>query len=134
MIRPLLKTKGISLKLINYPPVSNLSFFNRILEKTALRQITKYIEVNKILPQYQSAYRTNHGVETAMMKMYSDLLNAVDSNQVTIIIMVYISAAFDFVDIQTVISILQNDFGIKDTPLKWVESSVLNTKNYERSH
>ena len=60
----------------------------------------------------------NHGVETAMMKMYSDLLNAVDNSQVTIVVMIDLSAAFDTVDIPTVINILQNDFGIKDTPLK----------------
>ena len=57
-----------------------------------------------------------------MMKMYSDLLNAVDNSQVTIVVMIDLSAAFDTVDIPTVINILQNDFGIKDTPLKWVES------------
>ena len=122
LIRPLLKKKGLSLELQNYRPVSNLSFLSKILEKAALRQITKYIEVNKLLPHYQSAYRKNHGVETAMLKMYSDLLSAIDNSQVTIVVMIDLSAAFDTVDIPTVIDILHDEFGIKDTPLKWVES------------
>ena len=122
VIRPLLKKKGLSLELHNYRPVSNLSFLSKILEKAALRQITEYIEANKLLPKYQSAYRKNHGVETATMKMYSDLLNAIDNSQVTIVVMIDLSAVFDTVDIPTVINILQNDFGIKYTPLKWVES------------
>ena len=122
MISPLLKKKGLSLELQNYRPVSNLSFLSKILEKAALRQITKYIEVNKLLPHYQSAYWKNHGVETAMLKMYSDLLSAIDNSQVTIVVMIDLSAAFDTVDIPTVIDILHDEFGIKDTPLKWVES------------
>ena len=36
--------------------------------------------------------------------------------------MIDLSAAFDTVDIPTMVNILQNDFGIKDTPLQWVES------------
>ena len=39
--------------------------------------------------------------------MYSDLLNVVDNNQVTIVIMI------DLFDIPTVINILENVFGIK---------------------
>ena len=57
-----------------------------------------------------------------MMEKSSDLLNAVDNNQVTIVVMIDLSAALDTVDIPTVINILQNDFGIKYMPLKWVES------------
>ena len=68
-----------------------------------------------------------------MMKMYSDLLNAVDNNQVSIVVMIDLSAAFDTVDIPTVINILQNDFGIKDTPFK-MGLILHNTKNCESSH
>jgi hypothetical protein len=72
VIRPLLKKKGLALELKNYRPVSNFSFFSKLLEKAALNQITKHIETNKLLPSYQSAYRKSHGVETALIKMYDD--------------------------------------------------------------
>jgi len=75
--------KGLPLELKNFRPVSNLSFLSKILEKAALNQITKHIESNKLLPSYQSAYRKNHGVETALLKMYDDLLKAVDDGKVT---------------------------------------------------
>ena len=52
-----------------------------------------------------------------MVKMNSGLLNAVDNSQVTIVVMIDLSAAFDTVDIP-VINILTIDFGINDTPLK----------------
>ena len=49
-----------------------------------------------------------------MLKMYSDLLSATDNSQVTIVVMIDLSAAFDTVDIPTVIDILHDEFGIKD--------------------
>jgi hypothetical protein len=40
--------------------------------------------------------------------------------------MVDLSAAFDTIDIPILIRLLQNDFGITGTPLKWVESYLTN--------
>ena len=57
-----------------------------------------------------------------MMKMYSDLINALDNSRVTIFVMIGHSAAYDTIDIPMVLQILQEDFGIKDTPFKGVES------------
>lgn len=105
IIRPLLKKKGLPLELQNYRPVSNLAFLSKILEKAALNQITNHIEANNLLPSYQSAYRKYHGVETAMIKMYSDLLETIDKNQVSIVVMVDLSAAFDTIDIPFLIQI-----------------------------
>jgi len=122
VIRPLLKKKGLPLELKNFRPVSNLSFLSKILEKAALNQITKHIESNKLLPSYQSAYRKNHGVETALLKMYDDLLKAVDDGKVTIVVMIDLSAAFDTIDIPIALHILHEDFGIDDVPLQWIRS------------
>ena len=63
-----------------------------------------------------------------MSKMYSDLLNAIDNNQVTLVVMIDHSAAFDTVDIPTVLKIFHDDFGIKEPPLKWVESYLTQRK------
>ena len=111
----------IALELQNYRPVSNLSFSSKILEKAILHQITMSKRTN---PFRHTKVHTekNHGVETAMIKMCSDLLNAIDNNQVTLVVMIDLSAAFDTVDIPTVLKIFHDDFGIKETPLKWVES------------
>ena len=122
LIKPLLKKKGLPLELQNYRPVSNLSFLSKILEKAALSQITDFIECNKLLPPYQSAYRRYHGVETAMLKMYSDILNAVDLNLVTIVVMIDLSAAFDTIDIPIVLQLMRTEFGIDNMALKWIES------------
>lgn len=40
--------------------------------------------------------------------------------------MIDLSAAFDTIDIPILIQILQNEFGIQSTPLKWIESYLTN--------
>lgn len=42
-------------------------------------------------------------METTLIKMYNDLLDAIDKNHVTIIVMIDLSAAFDTVDIPIVL-------------------------------
>ena len=54
--------------------------------------------------------------------MYDDLLKAVDDGQITIVVMIDLSAAFDTIDIPIALQILQEDFGVVGTPLKWIES------------
>ena len=122
IVKPLLKKKGLSLEMKNYRPISNLTFLSKILEKSALEQIMSHIENYNLLPAYQSAYRQNHGVETALLKMYNDLLHAVDNKQVSIVVMIDLSAAFDTVDLPIVLNILQQDFKVSGTPLKWIKS------------
>jgi len=99
VIKPLLKKKGLPLELKNYRPVSNLAFLSIFLEKAALNQIKSHVETSSLLPDYQSAFRKYHGVETAMVKMYNDLLDNIDNNTVTLVVMVDLSAAFDTIDI-----------------------------------
>ncbi|KAH3834622.1 hypothetical protein DPMN_107954 [Dreissena polymorpha] len=61
-----------------------------------------------------------------MVKMYNDLLETIDKNLITIVIMIDQSVAFDTIDIPIFIQILQNEFGIQSTPLKWIESYLTN--------
>jgi hypothetical protein len=58
--------------------------------------------------------------------MYHDLLRAVDNNQVTVVVMVDLSAAFNTIDIPIPITILENHFGIKGTHLNWIKSYLTN--------
>ena len=122
LVRPLLKKKGLEPILKNYRPVSNLSFLSKILEKAALEQIVSHVEDNNLLPDYQSAYRKNRGVETSLMKMYDDIITAADNKLVSIVVMIDLSAAFDTVDIPILLSMLKTKFNIDGAPLNWLKS------------
>jgi hypothetical protein len=62
------------------------------------RQLMNYRRSNDLLPSYQSAYRSFHSTETAVLCVLSDILKAVDSGNVAGLVLIDLSAAFDTVD------------------------------------
>ena len=46
----------------------------------------------------QSAYRVGHSTESALLKVKSDLLHALDKQEVTCLVLLDLSAAFDTID------------------------------------
>ena len=54
-----------------------------------------YLNTHGLMPQLQSAYRRHHSTETALLKVLSDICAAVDSQQVVLLGLLDLSAAFD---------------------------------------
>ena len=98
IITPLLKKVNLPLQLSNYRPVSGLSFASKLIEKAALKQIMPYLERSNLYAKYNSAYRKFHSTETLLLKINSDILNNMDRQRVTIVVLLDLSAAFDTVD------------------------------------
>ena len=53
---------------------------------------------NNLFPQLQSAYRSHHSPETALFKVTNDLLMNVDKNNISLLLLLDLSAAFDTVE------------------------------------
>ena len=68
IIRPLLKKVGLDPIMKNYRPVSNLPFMSKLVEKCMLAQFNKHCEDNLLMPDYQSAYRSNYSCKTYLGK------------------------------------------------------------------
>ena len=70
----------------------------------------------------QSAYRKFHSTETALVKVQNDILESLDTGDVTVLVMLDLSAAFDTIDHNTHLQRLEFDFGFADKPLQWTAS------------
>lgn len=123
IVTPLLKKTGLNTAdMSNFRPVSNLSFMSKVVERAVASQLTEYLSASGLLPCLQSAYRKRHSTETAMLRVWSDILMAADVQQVTLLAMLDLSAAFDCVDHIILLQRLQTGAGLTDVVLEWIAS------------
>lgn len=108
--------------LSNYRPVSNLSFISKLLEKVVLEQISRYLNAEDLLNNHQAGYRVNHSCETLLLGMFEDLLEEMDRGNVVALLLLDMSAAFDTVDHEKLLEVLQNRFGLGGDVLQWIGS------------
>ena len=107
--------------LNNFRPISNLNFISKILEKVVASRIQSHLSSNS-LSSFQSAYRIFHSTETTLLKIHNDLILAMDRGEVTSLILLDLSAAFDTVDHSILLNRLQNWFGLDGLSLNWFTS------------
>ena len=123
LIRPLLKKTGLdSYILKNYRPVSNLTFISKVIEKVISGRLNEDLINNSLFDPLQSAYRDKHSTETALIKVQNDILSALDAGSSAILLMLDLSAAFDTIDHDILLSRLCNVYGITGDALDWFRS------------
>ena len=98
----------------SYRPISNLSVLSTVLERLVSQQLVAYLKDNNLLPDRQSAYRAYHSTETAVLRVLSDILLALDSGDIAVLTLLDLSAAFDIVDYATLLQRLQISYGLAD--------------------
>ena len=121
VVHPLYKGDGDANNMKYYRPVSNLSFLSKIIEKSILLQLNRFLLENNLIPDNQSAYRANHSTETCITAVLNDLLNSLDDGKITLMFMLDLSAAFDTVHHQVLKEELMK-IGIQDSALAWISN------------
>ena len=122
IVHPLLKKAGLDLILSNFRPLSNLSFIFKLEGKIVLIQLNKHCGTYKLISHYQSAYRANYSCKTALAKIGNDILWAMEHQKVTSLIAINLSATFDMVNHNILLSVLEKKFGVHGTCLAWFRS------------
>ena len=75
--------------------MSNLSLISKLIEKVVAKQLNEFISLEGLLNVNQSAYKSSHSTETALLKIQNDIALSVDSGKavaIRLIILFYMTA------------------------------------------
>ena len=123
LVYPLLKKHNLPHEdLSSYRPISNLNFLSKILERIILFRMNAHFQTFPSLCPLQSAYRKFHSTETALLRIYNDLLRASDRRQVTALVLLDLSSAFDTIDHQILLDRLASFYGFSGLALSLLRS------------
>ena len=115
----------------NNRPVSLLSSLSKICDKVVLNQFTDYLLKHKLLTKHQSGNRKWHSTETLNIAVTDTLLEAIDKKQLSFIIFLDLSKAFDSVQHNILINKIM-DLGVTTEVLNWFKSYLSNRSQYVR--
>ena len=85
-------------------------------------QLNHHMTINALHETLQSAYKPGHSTETALIQVHNDILSAMDTQQLTILILLDLSAAFDTIDHQVLLNRMQQRIGITGVVYDWFAS------------
>ncbi len=108
-VTPLLKKPTLNTSLIeNYRPVSLLPFIAKTLEQVVFNQVSLFLSQNNKLDAKQSGFRSGHSNETALRSVTEALRIAKADSKSSVLILLDLSAAFDTVNHQILLSTLSS--------------------------
>ena len=116
IVKPLLKKPSLPKNdLSSYRPISNLNFISKVLERVLYSRLCSHLDSFPSLSPFQSAYRKFYSTETALIRIHNDLCRAMNLQRVSALILLDLSAAFDTIDHNILLSRLNSCFGISNT-------------------
>ena len=98
-----------------------LSPLSKVLEKIVYEHLYDYFTVNKLFHPNLHGYRKNRSTQTALLQMYDRWVRAASNGQVSGVVLLDLSAAFDLVDPALLLKKLRA-YGVEDDIICWMES------------
>ena len=84
-----------------------------------------YLEENNLLHPSHHGFRAKHSTSTALIQMFDSWIEAFEHGEVSAVLMLNMSAAFDVVDHQILLNKLEL-YGFEDNSLFWIKSYLSN--------
>ena len=109
-VLPIYKNKGLKQDTKNYRPISLLSPISKMYEKIISKAMLVHIESNSILSNTQHGFRPKASTTTATLTLIEDITRNMNAKQLTPLLLLDLSKAFDTVQHDIILSKL-NHYG-----------------------
>ena len=68
----------------DYRPISVLPVLSKIYERLVCRQFIKFIERNHVYKDTMSGFRSNHSIDTLLLKIRDDIIKSINHGELTL--------------------------------------------------
>ena len=113
----------------NYRPISLLSCFSKIYEKVVQTRLVSHLKTNNILYASQYGFRAGHSCEHALLEAQHCILKSMERKQVTALLLLDFSRAFDMVDFDILLEKLEH-YGVRGIGQNWFSSYLKGRSQY----
>ena len=93
-----------------------------MIEKVISVRILKHIEAIGIIDNFQSAYKSGHSCETALIRVYNDTVTTIGKGNGSGLALLDLSAAFVTIDHENLFNHLEKYVSISGNALKLIKS------------
>ena len=120
---------GTKTDVSNFRPISLLSSFSKIFEKTMHNRVSKFLEDNNALHDMQYGFRSGRSCEHALLAANNEILSSLSKKQIALLLLIDFSKAFDMVDHEILLDKLKH-YGIRGIANNWFKSYLSGREQY----
>ena len=102
--------------------MSGLSFLSKLVEQIVAAQIRSHMDSHGLGNTFQLAYKVGHSTETALLCIKNEIHLSLSKGMPMALVLLDLSATFDTIDHDTLLSCLSAMFGFAGDALKWFRS------------
>ena len=103
---------------------------NYLMDCVVLSQVSSYLNSLNLYNTFQSAYRTCHSTEIALLRVVNDLFLSLSKDNISVLALLDFSSAFDTIDHPILVHRHHADFGFTDAVLQWFSSYLTDRTHY----
>ena len=117
----------------NNRPLSLLDVLSKVCEKIVLEQFNAFLVSNKRLSPHQSGNKKHHSMETINVFITDKVLEGMDKQKVTALVLLDLSKAFDSINHERLLQKIAH-LGASSASVQWFKSYLSNRCQSVRIH